>query len=191
MAYKPFRNLLSEVTRVHTVGRNMNALPQLQTIPRPPRLHFQPGTTPAVLRRQDGESVTADLQVVSLTGGLLSLSRPLAQGTNVKLMFVTSAGSVLGGAQMLRPVTNTQQPFRFLTLAQRDRRTLESVIPVSVYQDITEPAWMKKLRAASDRRYEPRPWGFKIAIGAAGLIALGLMGGMYFRHFQLLKWIGK
>jgi hypothetical protein len=188
----PFRNLLWAVTPVHTVGRTMNALPQLQTSPRPPRLHFQQGSTPAVVRRQDGESISAELQVVSLTGGLLSLARPLAKGSNVKVMFVTSAGSVLGGAQMLSPVTNTLQPFRFLTLAQRDRRALEAVIPVSVYQDITEPAWMKKLRAASDCRYEPPPpWRSKIAVGAAALIALGLMGGMYFRHFQLLKWFGK
>jgi len=167
----------------------MNALPQLQTRPRPPRLHLQQGSTPAVLRRQNGESVSAELQVVSLTGGLLSVPKPLANGSTVKLMFVTTAGSVLGGAQMLSPVTNNLQPFRFLTLAQRDRRTLESVIPVSVYQDITEPAWMKKLRAASDRRYEPRrPRRFTIAVaGVAALIALGLMGGMYLRHFQLLK----
>lgn len=167
----------------------MNALPQLQTSPRPPRLHLQPGSTPAVLRRQNGESVSAELQVVSLTGGLLSLANPLANGSTVKLMFVTSAGSVLGGAQMLSPVTNRLQPFRFLALAQRDRRTLESVIPVSVYQDITEPDWMKKLRAASDSRYEPRPRRFKLAAaGVAALIALGLVGGVYFRHFQLLKW---
>ena len=167
----------------------MNALPQLQTRPRPPRLHLQQGSTPAVLRRQNGESVSAELQVVSLTGGLLSVPKPLANGSTVKLMFVTTAGSVLGGAQMLSPVTNNLQPFRFLTLAQRDRRTLESVIPVSVYQDITEPAWMKKLRAASDRRYEARrPRRFTIAAaGVAALIALGLMGGMYLRHFQLLK----
>jgi hypothetical protein len=185
---KPFRNLLTEITQVHTVGRNMNALPQTHSSPRSPRLHFPEGSTPAVLRRQDGERISAELQVVSLTGGLLSVPRPLAKGSTVKLMFVTSAGSVLGGAQMLNPVTNNLQPFRFLTLAQRDRRTLESVIPVSVYQDITEPAWMKKLRAASDQRYEPQPWRFKIAVGAAALIALGLMGGLYFRHFQLLKW---
>lgn len=165
----------------------MTSLPQISN-PRPPRLRLQQGSTPAVLRFQDGEHVSGELQVVSLTGGLLSLTNPLAQGSNVKLMFVTSAGSVLGGAQMLSPVTNTLQPFRFLTLAQRDRRALESVIPVSVYHDITEPDWMKKLRAASECRYEPRPWRVKLAVGAAGLIALGLVGGMYFRHFQLLRW---
>ena len=170
------------------MGRTMNALPQSHSSPRSPRLNLQQGSTPAVLRSPNGERVSAELQVVSLTGGLLSLAKPLAQGSNVKLMFVTSAGSVLGGAQMLRPVTRTLQPFRFLTLAQRDRRTLESVIPVSVYQDITEPAWMKKLRAASESRYEPRPMRFKVAVGVATLLALGLMGGLYFRHFQLLKW---
>ena len=169
----------------------MNSLPQLHSHPRPPRLHLQQGSTPAVVRFQDGERVSGELQVVSLTGGLLSLATPLRQGSQVKLIFITAAGSVLGGAQMLSPVTSTLQPFRFLALAQKDRRTLESVIPVSVYQDIAEPDWMKKLRAASDRRYEPRPWRVKLAVAAAGLVVLGLAGGIYFRHFQLLKWFGR
>jgi len=68
-------------------------------------------------------------------------------------MFVTALIGA-GGAQMLSPVTNRLHPFGS-GVAQRDRRTLESVIPVSVYQDITEPDWMKKLRAASDVDMSP------------------------------------
>jgi UDP:flavonoid glycosyltransferase YjiC (YdhE family) len=106
-------------------------------------------------------------------------------------MFVTDAGSVLGAAEMLSPVSSTQQPFRFVSLAVQDRRRLESIIPVSVYHDITEPDWMKKLRAVSEDRYAPPPSRVKLAVLAVSLMALGLAGATFFLHVPLLKWIGK
>ena len=168
----------------------MNALPQLDSKPRVPRLRFE-NSTPAVLRFHDGQRISGELQVVSLTGGLLSLPTPLTQGSRVKVMFVTDAGSVLGGVEMLSPVSSTQQPFRFVSLAVQDRRRLESIIPVSVYHDITEPDWMKKLRAVSEDRYAPPPSRVKLAVVAVGLMALGLAGATFFLHVPLLKWIGK
>jgi hypothetical protein len=166
----------------------MSTLPQLQSKPRSPRLRLE-NNTPAVLRFQDGQRISGELQVISMTGGLLHLPSPLMQGSLVKLMFVTQAGSVLGGAEMLKPVSKTQQPFRFISLTQPDRRKLESIIPVSVYQDITEPEWMKKLRAASEHRYEPRKPISKLALVAVCLATLGLAGAMYFNHIPLLKLI--
>lgn len=168
----------------------MNALPQLDSKPRVPRLRFE-NSTPAVLRFHDGQRISGELQVVSLTGGLLSLPTPLTQGSMVKVMFVTDAGSVLGGAEMLSPVSSTQQPFRFVSLAVQDRRRLESIIPVSVYHDITEPDWMKKLRAVSEDRYAPPPSRVKLAVLAVSLMALGLAGATFFLYVPLLKWIGK
>jgi len=168
----------------------MNALPQLDSKPRVPRLRFE-NSTPAVLRFHDGQRISGELQVVSLTGGLLSLPTPLTQGSRVKVMFVTDAGSVLGGVEMLSPVSSTQQPFRFVSLAVQDRRRLESIIPVSVYHDITEPDWMKKLRAVSEDRYAPPPSRVKLAVLAVSLMALGLAGATFFLHVPLLKWIGK
>jgi hypothetical protein len=168
----------------------MSALPQLDSKPRVPRLRFE-NSTPAVLRFHDGQRISGELQVVSLTGGLLSLPTPLTQGSKVKVMFVTDAGSVLGGAEMLSPVSSTLQPFRFVSLAVQDRRRLESIIPVSVYHDITEPDWMKKLRAVSEDRYAPPPSRVKLAVLAVSLMALGLAGATFFLHVPLLKWIGK
>jgi hypothetical protein len=168
----------------------MNALPQLNSKPRVPRLRFE-NSTPAVLRFHDGQRISGELQVVSLTGGLLSLPNPLSRGSKVKVMFVTDAGSVLGGAEMLSPVSSTLQPFRFVSLALQDRRRLESIIPVSVYHDITEPDWMKKLRAVSEDRYAPPPSRVKLAVLAVSLMALGLAGATFFLHVPLLKWIGK
>src|ERR1700741_2675733 len=150
----------------------MSALPQTQSAPQPPRVHLD-RNTPAVLRFEGGESVSGELQVVSLTAGLLPLATPLKRGEQVKLMFLIRPGSVLAGAEMLPPVTNTLHPFRFISLGQKERRKLEAIIPLSVYQDITEPNWMKKLRVASDHRYEPRSWRVRLAAGAVVFITLG------------------
>jgi hypothetical protein len=164
----------------------MNALPQQHSLPRTPRVHLE-NSTPAVIRFDGGQSVSGELQVVSLTGGLLSLPRPVSQGSQVKLMFLIRPGSVLAGAEMLSPLNSTQQPFRFVSLPVKDRRKLESIIPLSVYDDIREPNWMKKLRVASEVRYEPVNWRRRIAACAVGLVALGLAGAMYLRYFQVLK----
>jgi hypothetical protein len=164
----------------------MNALPQQHSLPRTPRVNLE-NSTPAVIRFDGGQSVSGELQVVSLTGGLLSLPKPVSQGSQVKLMFLIRPGSVLAGAEMLSPLNRNLQPFRFVSLEQKDRRKLEAIIPLSAYDDIREPNWMKKLRVASEHRYEPSSWRRRIAAGAVGLIALGLAGAMYLRHFQVLR----
>jgi hypothetical protein len=90
--------------------------------------------TPAVLRFQTGRRVRATLQVISVTGGLLNLSSPLDQGLQVKLMFLTSAGTVLGTVEMLPSVSGCLQPFRFLMLGEDDERRLRHVIQSSADQ---------------------------------------------------------
>src|SRR5579864_7537619 len=169
----------------------MSTLPQLQVTPRSPRLHLD-GGTPAVVRFSDGERISGSLEVISLSGGLLALDSPLAQGSQVKLMFVTGAGSVLAGAEMLPPVDRSHQPFRFTSLARQDRNRLESIIPVSVYQDIVEPDWMKKLRAASEDRYVPRKKRrMSFTVCALGLITIELMAVAVLARLPLLKSVGK
>jgi hypothetical protein len=169
----------------------MSTLPQVEVKTRSPRLRLD-GGTPAVLRFPDGERISGSLEVVSLSGGLLTLDSTLAQGAKVKLMFETGAGSVLAGAEMLAPVDRRRQPFRFLSLARQDRSRLESIIPVSVYEDIVEPDWMKKLRAASQERYVPPKRHFNLAMGAVGLITLGLAAAATFLgRVPLLKLMGK
>ena len=78
----------------------MSSPPQSSAPLRRPRAHLD-GKNPIVLRFQDGQRMGANLQVISVTGGLLSLSKSVDQGSQVKLMFLTEAGSVLGGAEML------------------------------------------------------------------------------------------
>lgn len=83
--------------------------------------------TPAVLRFQGGDCATGSLEVISSSGGLLRLSKPLIRGTRVRVMFLTQSGPVLGAAEMLSPVSWTEQPFRFVALAHDDQRRLRAV----------------------------------------------------------------
>lgn len=108
----------------------MAYLPQGPFARRAPRVRF-PEVTPAVVRIESGLRVAGNLQVVSLTGGLLSLSKPLNQGSQVKLMFVTERGPVLGDAEMLRREASGAQAFKFTMLFEQDRSRLQAAIRCS------------------------------------------------------------
>ena len=83
---------------------------------------------PIVLRRQDGSRVPGKLQCVSLTGGLIIPTSLLPPGSMVRLIFVTPKGPVTGTAEMLRPVSWTEQPFRFAAISAVDQHRLSAVI---------------------------------------------------------------
>ena len=100
---------------------------EMYGVRRAPRARFAE-STPAVLRLQNGGRISGKLQVVSVTGGLLALTELLNLGSQVKLMFVTQSGPVLGSAEMLHPTVSGAQPFKFTTLLDDDRRRLESAI---------------------------------------------------------------
>ena len=92
-------------------------------------MHFAE-ITPAVLRFENGRCVPAKLQVLSLTGGLLWVSRPLPAelGTNTKVMCLIRTGLVFGAAEILPPVSWSLQPFRFVALHDDDQRRLKAAI---------------------------------------------------------------
>ena len=81
-----------------------------------------------VLRRQDGHRIPGKLQCVSLTGGLVGLASLLPPGAMVKVIFVTPKGPVTATAEMLRPVSWTEQPFRFAALPDSGQHRLRAVI---------------------------------------------------------------
>jgi len=167
----------------------MDALSQLHAQVRAPRINLA-DFTPAVLRFQDGQRASGKLQVLSVNGGLLSLPSPIDQGSQVKLMFLTHAGTVLGAAEMLSPLTSTQQPFRFVSLPVDDRRRLGAAIQSSLNlnsADAAEQQWMEKLRAASSSENRPRGRLFKVAAGAVALGILGLGCAFYLFQVHLLK----
>ena len=118
----------------------------LQNSPRPPRACFSE-TTPAVLRCQDGHRVPGQLKVISVTGGLLCLSKTLDLGLQVKLMFLTRSGSVLGAAEMLTPVSWSLQPFKFVGLYDDDQRRLQAAIQSSLDQNRQDHKKVERHRA--------------------------------------------
>jgi hypothetical protein len=104
---------------------------------RPERARFAE-LIPVVLRFPDGKRASGNLQVVSITGGLLSVPRPLTPGVPAKLMFLTRAGSVLGVAELLSPLSWDQQPFRFVSLHHDDETRLQAAIQSSQEQNRRE-----------------------------------------------------
>jgi hypothetical protein len=170
---------------------DMDGLSQLHAPLRAPRINLA-DFTPAVLRFQDGQRASGKLQVLSVNGGLLSLPSPVDRGSQVKVMFLTHSGPVLGAAEMLSPLTSTQQPFRFVSLPVDDRRRLGAAIQSTLNlntanQDAAEQKWMEKLRAASNRDSQPRRRLLKFAAGAVALGMLGLGCALYLIQVHALK----
>src|ERR1700746_2984691 len=102
----------------------MANLPQALASRRAARVHLA-NPTPAVLRVQDGSCVAGNLQVISAAGGLLRLSQPLYPNTQASSMFLSDGGPVLGKAQVLSPLSRTQQAFRFVALDRNNQRNLQ------------------------------------------------------------------
>jgi hypothetical protein len=135
--------------------------------------------TPVALRYPSGDSATGSLEIFSATGGLLRLSKPLMKGTRIKLMFVAPSGPVFCAAEMLSPISRTEQPFRFVAFAHDDQGRLQATInqpppkaemPIPVQTDadtadVTPPKfapyqkdqWIDKYRDAMGRNPPPRP----------------------------------
>ena len=164
----------------------MNALPQSNpALPnydrRAPRLNLS-DVIHAVLRFEDGHRTQAQLEVISLTGGMLSLPKPAVREARVKLMFVTPTGPVLGTAEMLNPVSWNQQPFRFVGL-DRDDQIQSSFGQVSKDQE-----WIDKYRAALDHQDPPRRRLFSSRLATLTLALLSLGSAIYlFGIFNILN----
>lgn len=155
----------------------MTYIPQLLGNYRSTRIRLA-DMTPAVLRFQDGRRSPGKLQVVSLTGGLLSVPEPLDQGSRVKLMFLTGTGTVLGAAEMLTPVSASLQPFRFVALEEGDHRRLRAAIQTTLGEnsDVNEEEWIEKYRAALVHQKPARWRFFRTLLAAVTLLALCLGG---------------
>jgi hypothetical protein len=140
--------------------------------------------TPAVLRCPDGRGSRGILNTVSLTGGLLSVSNTLDRGSRINLLFVTSAGPVVGAAEMLPAISMNQQPFRFVALEEEAQRRLRSVI--QSHLEPVEQAWIEKYRAAMVDQSPVRRSTVGILLAAIALI-LSLGSAFYLLPAHLLK----
>jgi hypothetical protein len=155
----------------------MNALPQSSALHRSPRVKL--AGTPAVLRLPNGRSDHGELQTISLTGGLLSLSRLVDPGSLVKLMFVTEGGAVLGAAEMLRPVSWTDQPFRFVGLGVSDQRNLRATIQSALGPAALDEDWIERYRANVAHRKAPGRKSFGTILVALAISILCLGSAVY------------
>jgi hypothetical protein len=73
---------------------------------------------------------------------------------------------------MLMPITSMQQPFRYLTLAESDERTLEAAFRSGLYRNIDEEERIEELRAAV-ANWNPSPrQGHFVTHLLIGLLAL-------------------
>jgi hypothetical protein len=114
-------------------------------IQRSPRVRL-PRMTPAVLRSQDGSRRQGELEMVSLTGGLVRLPKALDRGSRVKLMFMTRRGAIFGSAEMLKPVSSDLQPFRFVSLDESDQHKLSAAIQSFLGRNSGAEEWIDNYR---------------------------------------------
>jgi hypothetical protein len=134
-------------------------------------------TTPAVLQFRNGLRMAGELHVISRNGGLVLLPDTVRQGSVVELLFQTHRGPVLGTAEMLMPVTRTQQPFRFIAMPDGDQLTLQTAFESGVYRNTDAEERIEELRVAvanAVAKWHPSPWRRrfvgKLTIGLIALI---------------------
>jgi len=112
-------------------------------------------------------------------------------------MFLTDQGPVLGAAELLSPVSGTQQPFRFVALAYGDQRRLRTITQGSLKPETPrqlveisrlvdgEQRWIEKYRAAMSHGTPPRRRLLKLALAALMLATLGLSCAVYLFSIHL------
>jgi hypothetical protein len=161
----------------------MNLLPQ-HAQQRAARLQLGEGV-PAVLRNPEGACNQASLKTVSLTGGLLSLSTGMDEGSSCKVMFVTHTGPVFGTAQMLSPMGHNLQPFRFVALHQNDKRKLGEAIRTCLEPDDSRQQFIEKYRTVAAQRDMRSQNNTRKIFGITTLITLALASGMFLLHTYL------
>jgi len=164
----------------------MAALPPVLASRRATRVRL-PNSTPAVLRCQDGSRVAGNLEVISVAGGMLRLPHPLDPNTRASLMFLSDGGPVLGKAEMLSPLSRTQQAFRFVALDRNYQRNLRIGIQSHLSQSSDEDRWIAKYRSAIIHRAPSQRGNLKTVFASVGFGILVLISAAYFFHFGLLK----
>jgi hypothetical protein len=110
---------------------------------------------------------------------MLCVPRPVQPDSHVRLMFVTPTGPVLGTAEMLRPVSLSQQPFRFVALEYDDRCRLQQSIQSSFCPAEPEQEWIEKYRAALEHRRPEKKHIFSVPVAALALGMLSLGSAIY------------
>ena len=94
---------------------------------------------------------------------------------------------MLGKAEMLDPLSRTQQAFRFVELDRNNQRNLQLEIQSQLNQSSDEDRWIAKYRSAIIHRAPSQRGTLKIVLGSVAFGLLALVSAAYFFHFELLK----
>ena len=113
----------------------MTHFPQSNSAKRATRVRFG-GSVLAAIRSEASGTVRAKLQMLSTTGGLFVLTKPLEPGDFVDVTFQTSQGAVRGMAEILQPTRKSTsgclQPFRFVALDDEDHARLRRAMELQL-----------------------------------------------------------
>ncbi len=116
---------------------------------RAPRVTLR-GTISAVIRLENGRQLTAKLQQLSITGGLLDLPVYLEERAWVDLTIYLSSGAVRGTAEMMFPMrggVGYLQPFRFTSLGGEELHAIDQEVTELLKQSVTPKTTEPSLRA--------------------------------------------
>ena len=140
-----FCNLVNPSARNHSFIVPKIHFPQPHQNQRAVRVQFH-SMKPAAFRFEDGRHGLGKLRTISLTGGLLRLSKPLVPGTLIEVIFMSNGGPVLGLAELLPPVLDMLkclQPFKFIMIDDDDYQRLGGLIRSSVGRKLVSPASLR------------------------------------------------
>jgi hypothetical protein len=105
----------------------MTYFPQPNSTKRATRVKFA-GSVLVEIRSESTGTARAKLHLLSATGGLIVLAKPLVSGDFVQVTLATSQGVVRGMAEILHPTRKSTsgclQPFRFVALEDEDHTRL-------------------------------------------------------------------
>lgn len=132
--------------------------------------------TPAVLQFPN-TGARCELEIISRTGGLLSVAKAVDQGSVATLMFRTHKGLVFATAEMLRALSSSHQPFRFIELEDDDKRKLQAAFQSGLYRNIQEEELIEEFRVAAAHWNPPRrKRSFSPTLAAAALAGFAALG---------------
>lgn len=109
----------------------MTHFPQINPTTRASRVKIG-GSVAIAIRSGGSQPIRAKLHELSVTGGLLILSKALEKGDFVELAFQTSQGTVHGMAEILslryQSKAGCLQPFRFVAMDDEDHTKLRMAL---------------------------------------------------------------
>jgi hypothetical protein len=134
----------------------MTQLPPSSHIPRPGRVKLA-GAVLALVQLENGRQVRARMHQLSSNGGVLSLSDPLDEAGNVKLLFHVGSTTVHGKAEMMYPMWATRgclQAFRFTDVPEEERKRLSSDLQFFLQGFVENPTEADRLAADAATEFD-------------------------------------